>query len=622
MCLNNVINRILFFFIVVAQHAQVISYTLNLNRCENDRLPVEAELSGFSSDSVIWFCFPSVVPGTYDKYDFGRFISEVKIYNRDNKEILFKRYDKNIIAVKPESYLKITYTVDDSWDDTSKENFVFEPGGTNFEKDKNFVLNHHGIFGFVYGKENLPLTIKIFKPNGFYPVTGLEDIKVGNDYDILKAKSYHELVDSPAMYALPDTTGIMIDNMKVWVGVYSPKKKISARFVSKTLQEILYAQRDYLKGKLPVNKYAFIFYFHDKYPLSGSTGALEHNNSSMYSLLESDTTEDLVQTIRDVCSHEFFHLITPLTIHSEEIGNFNYIFPKMSRHLWLYEGLTEYASHHAQLLAGIIDIDQFLEVMINKLENSINFYNDKMSFTEMSMNVLKKEYNKQYANVYEKGPLINMCLDLKLLHHSGGKYGIRDLITDLGKKYGKDKSFRDDQLFDEIAALTYPGIREFFRRHVEGSEPLPLAECLKYSGIIYKDTAYVKGITLGGFGMEYNVETARFYVSDISNLDAFGKALGLKLYDELESLNGRRFTASMLDIEMIQDYYKNTKEGDVVKLGVMRPKNKRRKKFKPVMLEAKAVKVNILRKNVLRLDENFSEEQKKVLQTWAGLSFR
>ena len=34
--------------------------------------------------------------------------------------------------------------------------------------------------------------------------------------------------------------------------------------------------------------------------------------------------------------------------HSEEIGNFDFQKPKMSRHLWLYEGLTEYAAHHTQ----------------------------------------------------------------------------------------------------------------------------------------------------------------------------------------------------------------------------------------------------------------------------------
>jgi predicted metalloprotease with PDZ domain len=44
----------------------------------------------------------------------------------------------------------------------------------------------------------------------------------------------------------------------------------------------------------------------------------------------------------DVVSHEFFHIVTPLSIHSKEIQDFDYNDPKMSQHLWMYEGVTEY----------------------------------------------------------------------------------------------------------------------------------------------------------------------------------------------------------------------------------------------------------------------------------------
>jgi predicted metalloprotease with PDZ domain len=40
-------------------------------------------------------------------------------------------------------------------------------------------------------------------------------------------------------------------------------------------------------------------------------------------------------------THEFFHIVTPLSIHSKEIQDFDYN-DKMSEHLWMYEGVTEY----------------------------------------------------------------------------------------------------------------------------------------------------------------------------------------------------------------------------------------------------------------------------------------
>jgi predicted metalloprotease with PDZ domain len=40
--------------------------------------------------------------------------------------------------------------------------------------------------------------------------------------------------------------------------------------------------------------------------------------------------------------HMNFSYRTPLSIHSKEIQDFDYNDPKMSQHLWMYEGVTEY----------------------------------------------------------------------------------------------------------------------------------------------------------------------------------------------------------------------------------------------------------------------------------------
>src|SRR5262245_41644756 len=111
------------------------------------------------------------------------------------------------------------------------------------------------------------------------------------------------------------------------------------------------AQKEYLGGTLPVNKYAFIFYFTDQ-PVT-SYGALEHSYSSMYFMPER-SIEDLNQNLRDVAAHEFFHIVTPLTVHSEEIADFDFNNPKMSQHLWMYEGATEYFAGNMQVKYGLI----------------------------------------------------------------------------------------------------------------------------------------------------------------------------------------------------------------------------------------------------------------------------
>ncbi len=71
---------------------------------------------------------------------------------------------------------------------------------------------------------------------------------------------------------------------------------------------------------------------------------------------------------------------------------------------------------------------------------SDQFLND-VPFTDISKFTLDK-YHDQYYNVYQKGALIGMCLDIKLRKLSGGKYGVQNLMLDLSKKYGKEKGLR------------------------------------------------------------------------------------------------------------------------------------------------------------------------------------
>ena len=87
-------------------------------------------------------------------------------------------------------------------------------------------------------------------------------------------------------------------------------------------------------------------------------GALEHGNSSFYVLPDfGDTT--FTSMIKRVALHEFMHIFTPLNLHSEHIGNFDYVEPKMSKHLWLYEGVTEYFANLILLQSNLISEREF-----------------------------------------------------------------------------------------------------------------------------------------------------------------------------------------------------------------------------------------------------------------------
>ncbi|MBP9068481.1 MAG: peptidase M61 [Bacteroidia bacterium] len=593
-------------------------YKIDLNKVVDDKLLVELTPPKTDKEEVR-FCFPAMVPGTYEVYNFGRFISDLKVTGKNGVKIKIEKKSDNIYVFSPAKEIEtITYMVEDTWDTKIKEKVVFEPGGTNIEEGKNFSINTHGFFGFYEGMMDRNFVLEFAKPLGFYPATGLSNVTVGKEKDVISVMDYHDLVDSPIMYCIPDTTIITVANTKVLVALYSPNKKVSSAYIAKTIQEMLYAQRDYLGGELPVDKYAFLIYFIDRPTLSGAHGALEHSYSSFYVMPEMDSIY-LDQQIRDVAAHEFFHIVTPLNIHANEIGNFDYINPKMSEHLWLYEGMTEYAAHHAQVKAGLIDVDEFLKTMMGKYENSTNDFNDTMSFTFMSKNVLNEKIHPQYNNVYEKGALIGMCLDIYLRHYSDGKYGTQNLMKDLAKKYGKKKSFNDEDLFAEIEKLTYPEIGTFLKKHVSGKEPLPIKDVFDKVGLEFEKEKTYQNFSLGGFDVGFNDETKRLIIVDIANMDSFGKAMNYKIGDEILSLNG-----TVISIENIKSvfgqFFDTVKEGDLVKLEVMRPK--RKKKFKKTELKATARKVEQKEYNIINVKKPMSDKEKVTFKGWLDYNFK
>lgn len=618
--------KILLFFIsffsciTVGFADESYRYQVDLNKVSNDKITITLTPPDIKENEIL-FSFPAMVPGTYEVYDFGRFITNFTVLGKDGSSIQVTKVDVNTYKISPASKIeRITYVADDTFDKCdlpgTQEKIVFEPGGTNIDASNNYCLNTHSLFGYFRGYTNNPFVIEFIKPNGFYPATGISEMQLGEKSDVLTARGYHHLVDSPILYSLPDTSTVKVGKTQVLVSCYSPNKKINSKFIAKTLEELLYVQGDYLGGDLPVDKYAFLFYFTDKPTISGASGALEHSYSSFYVLPEMDSLE-IQQQIRDVAAHEFFHVVTPLTIHSKEIGEFDFNNPQMSEHLWLYEGMTEYAAHHAQAIGNITDADVLLNTMMEKYSNSLKYFNDTMSFTFMSKNVLDEKIHKQYGNVYEKGAVIGMCLDILLLDLSDGKYGTRDLMKDLGKKYGKNKSFNDKDLFSDIEAFTYPEIGRFLRKHVGGHEPLPLKDILNRVGISFEKEVVSYEFSLGGAGLNYNEESGRLFVEDTGEMNEFGKALGFKKGDEWSKLNGQELKIETIK-NVVSDYYNTVKEGDKVEFEVYRPKGKKGK-YKVLKLKATAKKVKVIRQNQISLMQNISDKQRNTLKSWAGV---
>lgn len=476
-----------------------------------------------------------------------------------------------------------------------------------------YLINTHGFVGYIENMQDVPYQLIIKKPTDFYGTTALVDQDQSEATDTFTLANYAKLTDSPLMYSKPDYITFNAGGMDLVLGVYSPTGKYKAADFKENLEKMVVAQKKFLGDMNTNKKYAIMLY------LGGLTGpqikgfgALEHHESTSVVLHEMMPKEAIDEAIVDVVSHEFFHTVNPLKTHSEEIHYFDYANPKMSQHLWMYEGGTEYFANLFQIQEGLISKEQFLQRMSDKIKNSKN-YNDTMPFTVMSKNILLDEYKDQYRNVYEKGTLLTMCLDIELRKLSNGEMGYRDMIRKLSQRFGENKPFKDDKLIDELVSITgYPQVKDFYNKYIAGSQPTPYAEYLNMVGVDIKKQEtppmfwFIKNPEQTGYDEKNNT----FVFDESSALSAFSKSIGFKITDEVVALDGK--TVNVQNIQEFIGYAQSIKDGQNVTVTVLR---KNVDKTDKIDLKGKAV----LEKTVLETLEfkpNPTTAEQKLQNQW------
>lgn len=495
-------------------------------------------------EQTVDYMLAKLIPGTYAIADYGRYVDDFRAFDKSGNALQVQKKDVNTWTISgAENLSYISYLVNDTYDSEKGDAFlegsstIFSPAGTNILAGKNFILNMCGFVGYFSGRKDVPYTITVQHPSALLATTSLDDMDKAKDRDVFQLPRYAEMVDHPIMYSEPDVSSANIAGMEVILSVYSPRNKdITSKAFFPDLTKMMKAQKNYMGSINTTKKYAVLTYITsmDANDAKG-IGALEHNTSTTAVFMENMKSSDLIHVI----SHEFFHTLTPLKVHSREIQDFNFNEPVMSKHLWMYEGFTEYFAQHFQVHEGLVTEEEFFKQMAAKEVTSKTNYNDSQSFTEMSKNVLDPKMKGQYPNVYEKGALMAMCLDIILREKTNGRSGILNLMGELSKKYGIEKPFNDDEIIDEITRMTYPEVGVFLQEHVVKGKPVKYEEYLAKVGLV-KATVPVPTISaffLAGNKPTIMIDTVAKKIVAGNQPNDFFTSLGVKPFDELLSLN-------------------------------------------------------------------------------------
>ncbi len=614
-------KKILFFAITIAflgscatsnisNKDKTIQVAIDLSTVVDDKVKVEVNPAKITTETVV-YQIPAIVPGTYAMSNYGKFTSDLKAFDKNGTELSVSQLDPNSWQIDDAKKMdKITYWVDDTFD-SEKKHGIYVMAGTNIEEGKNFFLNLPGFVGYFKGMKERPYNLTISHPADLYETSSLintNTTKEDNTKDVFYASRYDEISDNPIMYAPLNTVNFTVNGVEVSLAVYSPNNVHSAKDLEADLKKMVEAQTNFLEGFKTTNEYNILVYLFDPKVYNWqSFGALEHLSSTTVVFPETYSKEQLANgMINGTVSHEFFHIVTPLSVHSEEIHSFDFNTPNMSKHLWMYEGITEYFANLFQVNQGLISEQEFIDEMKGKIASSMR-YNDTMSFTKMSKNILEDKYAKNYGNVYQKGALIGMSLDIILREESKGTYGVRNLMKDLSNKYGQTKPFKDDEILDVIVEMTYPAVGTFFDNHLTGNIAIDYDALLAKVGVVKEAKTIDAGYFLDSNRQIFLSANQKQEIFFTNRKNTALAALGVQPGDVLKSVNGTDVNLKNIRTFIGQSF--QWKEGDKITFEVIR-------NGETLKLEGDFVKGTTEVENLVIEDLPETDPKKKLRDAW------
>jgi predicted metalloprotease with PDZ domain len=515
------------FVLAATTSTQTLVYEVNLNDRSDDTFKVRLLVSGLKPANAV-YQFAATAPGTYQVMDIGRFVKKFQAFDKDGKEIPCKPVSVNQWRIsKPEKVTEIHYAISETFDTPVTRDEIYRMCGSSIEDD-HVLFNAHTVIGFPTEMQSNPLKIKFAYPEAWKVGSPLERDSAGYFY----AKNYDFAVDSPILLGRITHAETNIRGAKIDIYTYSKTDQIKSEQLLSAMSKMLTAAGEFLV-QLPVKRYTFLYHLEDV-----PAGAWEHSYSSEYILEERPYSAEYGQYITDIAAHEFFHVVTPLNIHSELIEKFNFVKPTPSEHLWLYEGTTEWAAHVMQLRGGLKTAEQYCADLTQKVFVDNSYFDKSYSLSKLSLTCFTDSGQKQYSNIYYRGALVAGLLDIRLLELSDGKRGLREVVRELSTVYGPDKSFSEKDFFQTFVKMTYPEIADFIELYIKKPTPLPLKDYYAKIGITYSERKLSDTIT-PDIGVKVRSRDGKLAVSDYR--ESLSPS-GIQFDDVIIAVNSQRLT--------------------------------------------------------------------------------
>lgn len=492
---------------------------------------------------------PAWIPGSYMIRDFSRHLIDLQA-SADGQPLAIQIIDKQTWQLAPsDQQIQVSYLV-----------YAYDLSVRSAYLDDEF-----GFFNFtslclqVDQHAELPCEVSIDAPAHWQLATGLprlhgETWRSGR----FRAEHYQHLIDHPVLMGELSIATFSAGNIPHAL-VLAGRHYTDLARITADLKRICDRQIA-LFGQAPFDRYLFLTMV-----VGRGFGGLEHGNSTALLCSRKDlpvpqksAIDHDYRTFLSLCSHEYFHswnvktlkpkLFLPYQLHAEQY----------TPQLWFYEGFTSYYDDYLLHQAGIIDAQQYLNIVAETLAKAQRGKGWQRQSVADSSRFAWNKYYKQDENspnaivsYYAKGGLIALCIDLQMRLQSNHQVTLDTAMAAFWQRFGATGAGTDDDSFADFIASEYQlPVADFIRQAPYQSGDLPVLELLSQFGISHRwqaasddnnFTAKGQGPLPVSFGAKYKATAQGLELTHVYEGEA-AAAAGLSAHDRIIAIDGLQVT--------------------------------------------------------------------------------
>jgi len=452
-----------------------VFYRISWSDPESHLFDIEIEFRATGRDTELRL--PAWRPGRYLIQNYAANVRQWWAKNSHGKALAVEKTEKSTWSVRTKVGERITF------------GYRFFAGlldaGSSFLSSNEAYFNGTNLFMMVAGQREVPASLEINAPDGWQIETQLTSDGKGR----FRARDYDYLIDSTVLCSPSLVTHSFTESgCRVSLIFQNAGKEDTARFVE-PVRAIVEAHAARFGG-IPTSEYRFLYHYADLWH------GVEHEDSCSIALKSDELCgampgDEPFDHFLAITSHEFFHLWNVKRILPSRFLPYDYSKETYTRLLWAMEGITSYFGERTLLTSGVWSRERYLKHLASEIATLEAIPGREfLSLSQASFDGWLQEPSQMHdkANAwisfYNKGEIVAALLDLEIRRRTLGRRSLDDLMLTLWNRYGrKGRGLEEDAIEKAAVSVGGSSFSDFFRRYVDGVDPLPYDELFGAFGL-------------------------------------------------------------------------------------------------------------------------------------------